>query len=351
MPNFMKITPDKHGMSGAPAVVPLSRRAGSTGLLALAFLAGTVALGPATAFAQTKFPTKPIRIIVPYGPGGVGDLTMRLLGQQWSKMSGQPVVIENKPGAGGRRAMKIVLDAAPDGHTLGVAGNGQSISASLYKKPAYDLMKDFSPVSVVATFDMHLTVKGDSKLKTMKDIVEAARKSPGKLNFGTVLPGSTQNLSAHVLRLQEKLDVTIITYKTTPDLITAILRGDVDVGFDFYAALAGVIQDKKVRIVATAGKKRTAHLPDVPTAIEAGFPYYVMQSWNGLVSKAGLSKDVAELASSQIKKALASPEVMEKAKKLGLGLEPSTPAEMTERFKESIARWKDVIEKAGIPKR
>ena len=333
------------------AIRRIARRARTAGLLTIAALTGTVALGATTACAQTKFPTKPIHIIVPYGAGGVGDLTMRLLGQQWSKSNGQPVVIENKPGAGGRRAMKIVLDATQDGHTLGVAGNGQSISASLYKKPAYDLLKDFVPVSVVATFDMHVTVKGDSKFKTMKDIVEAARKTPGKLNFGTVLPGSTQNLSAHVLKLNEKLDVSIITYKTTPSLITAILRGDVDVGFDFYAALAGVIKDNKVRIVATAGNKRTAHLPNVPTAIESGYPYYVMQSWNGLVSRAGTPMEVAKLASAQIKKALATPDVMAKAKQLGLGLEPSTPEEMTQRFKESIARWKEVIEKAGIPKR
>ncbi len=318
-------------------------------VLGVSIFAG--ALNISRASAQGNYPSKPVHIIVPYGPGGVADLTMRLLGQQMSKMTGQPVVIENKPGAGGRRAMKIVLDAPADGYLMGVAGNGQSISMSLYKKPAYDLLKDFSPISVVATFDILVAVKGESKFKTMREAVEAVRKNPGKMNFGTVLPGSTQNLSAHLLRLKEDLKVSVITYKTTPDLITAVLRDEVDVAFDFYAALAGVVGDNKLRVLATAGNKRTAYLPAVPTAKESGYPYYIMQSWNGLVTKAGLAKETANAASSAIKKALADPQVQERAKALGLGLEPGTPDEMTQLFKESIARWKEVIEKGNIPRR
>lgn len=247
--------------------------------------------------------------------------------------------------------MNMILDAPADGYMMGVAGNGQAISMSLFKKRPYDIVTDFSHVARVAAFDMHLTVNGDSPLKSMRDIVEAARKNPGKLNFGTILPGSTQNLAAHLLKQNENLSVSIITYKTSPDLITAILRGEIDVGFEFYASLAGTIKDNKLRVVATAGDERTAHLPDVPTAKESGFPTYVVQSWNGLATKAGLPVSVANFLSEKIKVALNNPKVLERAKELGLKLVPSTPTEMREQLEVDIARWAKVIDKAGIPKR
>src|SRR5215831_16843210 len=176
--------------------------------------------------AEPSFPVKPIHIFIPYGAGGVGDLTVRLLAQKLTERTKQQVVIENRPGAGGLLSAKGVLDAPPDGYTLGLFGNGQAISMSLFKSRPYNVLTDFSFVSITARFEMLLAVKANSPLKTLPDVVAAARKSPGKLNFGAVNPGSTQNLSAHLLKQVGELDVTIIPYKTTPDLITAILRGD-----------------------------------------------------------------------------------------------------------------------------
>jgi tripartite-type tricarboxylate transporter receptor subunit TctC len=314
----------------------------------LAAMVGTVANDCAR--AEPSFPGKPIRISIPFGAGGVADLTMRLLAQSLTERTRQQVVIENRPGAGGLISARAVLDAPPDGYTLAVIGNGQAIAMSLFKAWPYNVLIDFTFVSITARFEMLLAVRVDAPLKSLQDVVTAARKDPGKLNFGAVNPGSTQNLSAHLLKQVGGLDVTIIPYKTTPDLITAILRSDVDVGFDYYAALQPVIVDNKVRIVATSGEERNLLLPNVPTARESGFPEYVVTSWNGLASAAGLSTDVLAILNGQINAALSDPTLRATASKLGMDARGSTPEQMRDRMAADIKKWAAVIEKAGIEK-
>ena len=220
------------------------------------------------------YPTKPVRVFVPYGPGGVGDLTMRLLADKLSQELKQQFVIENRPGAGGIVAMTEVLRAPADGYTLGEMGNGQAISMSLFNKLPYDVLKDFTQISVAASFEMLLAVPDNSPYKTLKDLVDAAQKNPGKLNLGAINPGSTQNLSAHLFRAGDGCRLTPSSpYRTTPDLVTALLRGDVDLGFDFLRrAAAGDRSPAKLRIIATSGEERDPLLKDVPTAKESGFP-------------------------------------------------------------------------------
>lgn len=310
----------------------------------------TVGLGTGIARAEPNFPIKPIHISIPYGAGGVADLTMRLLAQKLTERTKQQVVIENRPGAGGLLSAKAVLEAPPDGYTLGVIGNGQAIATSLFKTRPYDVLTDFAFVSITARFEMLLAVRTDSRLKTLPDVVASARNNPGRLNFGAINPGSTQNLSAHLLKQVSGVDVTIIPYKTTPDLITAILRGDVDVGFDFYAALQPVIIDNKVRIVASSGEERNPLLRNVPTARESGFPQYIVTSWNGLASAAGLPADVLTALNGHINAALSDPDLQAAASKLGMDARGSTPEEMRERMAADIRKWAAVIEKAGIAK-
>jgi len=316
--------------------------------VSLAAIVGTVALD--RAWSGPSFPAKPIRISIPYGAGGVADLTMRLLAQKMTERTKQQVVIENRPGAGGLLSAQAVLEAPPDGYTLGVIGNGQAIAMSLFKARPYNVLTDFTFVSITARFEMLLAVNVDSPFKTLQDVVTAARRDPGKLNFGAVNPGSTQNLSAHLLKQVSGLDVAIIPYKTTPDLITAILRSDVDVGFDFYAALQPVILDNKVRIVATSGEERNPLLHNVPTAKESGFPEYIVTSWNGLAAPAGLPADVLTSLNGQINAALSDPLLLGTASKLGLDARGSTPEEMRDRMAADFQRWAAVIEKAGIQK-
>jgi tripartite-type tricarboxylate transporter receptor subunit TctC len=314
----------------------------------LAAIVGTVANDCAR--AEPGFPAKPIRISIPFGAGGVADLTMRLLAQTLTERTKQQVVIENRPGAGGLLSAKAVLEAPPDGYTLAVIGNGQAIAMSLFKARPYNVLTDFTSVSITARFEMLLAVKADSPLQTLQDVVTAARKNPGKLNFGAINPGSTQNLSAHLMKQVSGLDVTIIPYKTTPELITGILRSDVDVGFDYYAALQSVIIDNKVRIVATSGEERNPLLHNVPTAKESGFPDYVVTSWNGLASAAGLPTDVLAALNGHINAALSDPALRATATKLGMDARGSTPEQMRDRMAADIKKWAAVIEKGGIEK-
>src|SRR3989441_5600541 len=317
-------------------------------VLSLTAIAGAVGAGVVR--AEPSFPAKPIHIFIPYGAGGVADLTMRLLAQKLTERTKQQVVIENLPGAGGLLSAKAVLDAPPDGYSLGVIGNGQAIGMSLFKTRPYHVLTDFTFVSMTARFEMLLAVKADSPFKTLQDVVAAARKNPGKLNFGAINPGSTQNLSAHLLKQVSGLDASIIPYKTTPDLITAILRGDVDVGFDFYAALQPVIVDNKVRIVATSGEERNPLLRDVPTAKESGIPEYVVTSWNGLAAAAGMPAETLAILNQHINAALSDPNLLATASKLGMDARGSTPDEMRNRMAADIKKWAAVIEKAGIEK-
>jgi tripartite-type tricarboxylate transporter receptor subunit TctC len=275
---------------------------------------------------------------------------MRLLAQTLTERTKQQVVIENRPGAGGLLSAKAVLEAPPDGYTLAVIGNGQAIAMSLFKARPYNVLTDFTFVSITARFEMLLAVKADSPLQTLQDVVTAARKNPGKLNFGAINPGSTQNLSAHLMKQVSGLDVTIIPYKTTPELITGILRSDVDVGFDYYAALQPVIIDNKVRIVATSGEERNPLLHNVPTAKESGFPDYVVTSWNGLASAAGLPTDVLAALNGHINAALSDPALRATATKLGMDARGSTPEQMRDRMAADIKKWAAVIEKGGIEK-
>jgi putative tricarboxylic transport membrane protein len=316
--------------------------------LFLMAVAGT--LGPDIVQAQPNFPAKPIHISIPYGAGGVADLTMRLLAQKLTERTKQQVVIENRPGAGGLLSAKAVLDARPDGYTLGVIGNGQAIAMSLFKTRPYHVLTDFTFVSMTARFEMLLAVKADSPLKTLQDVIAAARKNPGKLNLGAINPGSTQNLSAHLLKQVSGVDIAIIPHKTTPDLITSVLRGDVDVGFDFYAGLQGVISDNQVRIIATSGEERNPLLRDVPTAKESGFPEYVVTSWNGLAAKAGMPAETLATLNQHINAALADPALLATASALGMDARGSTPAEMRERMAADVKKWAAVIDKAGIEK-
>jgi putative tricarboxylic transport membrane protein len=296
------------------------------------------------------YPTKPVRVFVPYGPGGVGDLTMRILADKLSDQVKQQFVIENRPGAGGIVAMTEVLRAPADGYTLGEIGNGQAISASLFNRLPFNVLTDFTPISVAASFKMLLAVPANSPYKSLGDIVDAAKKSPGKLNLGAINPGSTQNLSAHLFQQVTGADYAIVTYRTTPDLVTALLRSDVDLGFDYYAGFAGEIADDKIRIIATSGEERDPLLKDVLTAKESGFPQYVVTSWNGVAARKGVPPEVVATLNAAINRALSLSDLQEKARGLGMQARGSTPQEMGERLASDVAKWRDVIDKAGVPK-
>jgi len=310
------------------------------------------ALGLATsAFAATDYPTRTVRIIVPYGAGGIADVTMRLAAQKLSEKLGQQFIVDNRPGAGGVVGARAAASAAPDGYTLAMIGGGLTIAKSLFKSLPYDLVDDFVPISTTASYGLVIVAKADSGLKTVGDIIAAAKKKPGKLNFGTINPGSNQHLAAELFRSMAQVDVTMIPHKTTPDLITALLRGDIDVVFEYEAGLGAMMTDPRVAVVAYTGPQRIAHLPGVPTVAEGGLPGYDVTSWNGLAAPKGTPHEIVEMLSREVTAAVEQPDVRDAMAKFGMEARGSTSGELAARIKVDIAKWADVIEKAGIAKK
>jgi tripartite-type tricarboxylate transporter receptor subunit TctC len=299
---------------------------------------------------SSGYPIKPIRLLVPFGAGGVGDTTMRLLATKLSENVKQQIVIDNRPGAGGIVSMMEALRAPADGYTLAQMGNSQAIGMSLFSNLRYDLLKDFAPISVAGSFAILLAVPDRSPYKSLQQLVDDARKNPGRINLGAINPGSTQNLSAHLFQQITGIDCTIVPYRTTPDLVTALLRGDIDLGFDYFAALQSVTGPDKVRIIATTGDNRDPLLTDVPTVKEGGFPTYVVTSWNGIGARAGVPPQITQYLNVEINRALSAPDLQEKFRLLGIDPSGTTPEEMWDRMARDARKWRDVIEKAGIPK-
>jgi tripartite-type tricarboxylate transporter receptor subunit TctC len=291
-----------------------------------------------------------VRVILPFGAGGVADLTMRLLGQKLGEKWGQQVVIENRPGAGGTLAYQQLLATPPNGYAMSVTGNASAIAMSILKNPPYDALADFTHISVVASFELLLATRRDAPFTTVAGLIEYSKNNPGKLNLGAINPGSTLNLSAHLFKMMTGIDAQIVTYRTTPDMITAILRGDVDLGFDYYAAFKGPLSDNQIRIIAVAGEQRNPLLPGVPTAEESGLPKFVVITWNALSAPAGLPEDILKRLNRDVNVALTDATLQEKAGPFGMTLKGSTPEAMRARMANDIKRWAEVIEKAGIPK-
>jgi tripartite-type tricarboxylate transporter receptor subunit TctC len=291
-----------------------------------------------------------VQLIVPYGAGGIADVGMRILADRLAGRLKQQFVVENRPGAGGIVAAKAGAAAAPDGYTVLMTGNNNAISAALFRSLPYNILSDFASTSTVSFFDLLIVARAGSPLKSVQDLIATARARPGKLNIGTINPGSTQNLAAELFKSTADIKATIIPFRTSPDMAAALLRGDLDVAFEFYAAIQGQIADNKVVALASTGPRRTPYLPAVPTVQESGIKDFEVASWNGISVPAATPAAVIRVLTQAINDVLPNPDVQEKASKLGMEMRGSTPEAMTARMKSDIAKWQAVIEKAGIPK-
>ncbi len=313
-------------------------------LLCLTMLA---AAGPAA--AQGAFPERPIRIILAFGPGGLADVTFRLVAEKLTPLVGKQVIVENMPGAGGIAAARAALAAKPDGHTLLVTTNGTAVSIGLFKHLPYDPLKDLQSVSLVGFFDLLVLVKNDSKYQALKDLLADAKANPGKLNFATINPGSTQNLSAELFKSVAGVDAPIVPFKTSPEAFTALIGGNVDVVFEAYAAAKPLVTSGRMRALASTGERRYGYLPEVPTAIESGLPAYEVSGWNALSAHAGVPKDVVAFLNRHINTVLAMPDVKARMLEFGILASGGAPEELQARFVKDAAKWAAVIKKAGIP--
>jgi tripartite-type tricarboxylate transporter receptor subunit TctC len=316
-----------------------------------AALLAAAALIAGSSLAESHYPDHPVALIVPYGPGGVADVGMRLLGQQLGDRLHQQFVIENKPGPGAIVAAEAALQAASDGYTTLMTGNNNAIAEALFNKLPYNILTDFKSVSTASFFDLLILTRPGSPYKSLHDLIAAATANPGKINIGTIVPGSTQNLGAQLFLTTAGVKATIVTFRTSPDMANALMRGDIDVEFEFYAAVHGLLDGKKLVALASTGAKRTVYLPDVPTAIESGIKDYEVVSWNGLAVSAKTPDAIIAQLNAAMKEVIPEPAIQDRAKQMGMAMRWSTPDEMTARMKADIAKWGAVIAKAGIPKR
>ncbi|MDB5899770.1 MAG: hypothetical protein JWP22_3864 [Ramlibacter sp.] len=302
--------------------------------------------------AQAKWPARPIRIVVPFGAGGVADLTARAVGQKLSEQIGQSVIIENKPGAGGVSAGDVVRNADADGTTLLLMSNGTAVSAGMFSKLPFDAQKDFAPISLLGTFDIAVVVAENSRFKNLGELLAEAKAKPGKLNIATIAVGSTQNLAAELFKTTAGVDFQVVPFNGTPAVITAMRGGQVDAAVEIVAGMKGQLTSKAVRALATFGEKRSDDLPGVPTASETGGSLKGLHiaSWNALAAPAKTPKEIVDRLNAELKKALASPDLKKKLDELSVEPKSSSPEQLASLLASEIKRWSGVIEHAKIPK-
>jgi tripartite-type tricarboxylate transporter receptor subunit TctC len=301
------------------------------------------------AAAAQSFPSKPIRVIVPFGPGGVADITARVVAPKLSEGLGQQLVIENKPSAGGVVAGQEVARAEPDGHTLLLVNNGTAVSQALFNKLPYDPAQ-LEMISTIGYFPLVIMADPKSPFKGVQDVIAEARKNPGKLNAGTIGIGSTQNLAAELFKSSTGANFQIIPYKATGEVVGAAKSGDAAVIFEILAPMTSHIKSGNLRALAVTSAKRFPSLPEVPTAIESGVQGYDVASWNGLAAPAKTPRAVIERIQQEVVKAVASPDVQKRFAELGVEGRASTPEELTKFFAAESQRWSQVVERAKIPK-
>jgi tripartite-type tricarboxylate transporter receptor subunit TctC len=322
--------------------------------LARAFVMVLVLLGLALpqrqSSAQTKYPNKAVRIVLPFAAGGVADITARVIAEKLGGKLGGRFYIENQPGAGGIAAARTVISSPRDGHTLALLSNGTAVSVSLFNNLPYDPLRDFHPISSLGFFDFVFATTPESEFKTLADFIAAAKAKPGALNIGTINVGSTQNLSAELFKTAAGIDFTIIPYRGTPELLVSTMQGNLALMIDSYSSMKGNLIDKKIRALASSGSVRSESTPDMPTLRESGVPDYDVVSWNALFAPAGTPPEIIKTLNGALQEILAEADVRKRLLELGIEARASTPEEILIRLKSDIEKWRKVIEKAGIQK-
>ena len=316
-------------------------------LAATLALASASAIVPSTATAQ-DYPSRPARIVLGFAPGGVADLTSRLLAQQLGERTGQPFLVDNRPGAGGIIAAETVAKAAPDGYTLLLITNGNAAAVTLMKALPYDPVKDFAMIAPLASFELVILTGRNSPIGSIKDILNLARTAPQKLNLGSINIGSTQHLATELFRAQTGLPMNAVTYKGTPALVAALQGDEVQVGFEVLGPVLTQITGGALRAIAVTAGKRFEGLPNVPTAVESGMPQYNVTAWNGVAAPARTPRAIVNRINTEINAAIARPEMRRRMAELAVTPTGGTPEDMSKLLSSEIRRWGDVVTQAKI---
>jgi tripartite-type tricarboxylate transporter receptor subunit TctC len=317
--------------------------------LALSLLAIAWAIAAGTAFAQDKWPQKPVTYIVPFPPGGTTDILARAIALKLGPALGTTIVVENKPGAGGNIGSDFVAKARPDGYTiLGGTISSHAINPSIYKSMPYDAVKSFQPITLIGTNANVLVVGAASPYKSVQDVIAAAKAKPGSISFASAGNGTSQHLSGELFKSLAGIQMEHVPYKGSGPAIQDVMAGHVPLMFDTTVVAAPHIQSGKVRALAVTSTKRVGSLPNVPTMAESGVKGYEIVSWQGIFAPAGTPKEVVQRLNAEVVKILAMPDVRERL--AGLGLDPvgNTPDEFAAFQKGEIAKWAKVVKEAKI---
>jgi len=303
---------------------------------------------PPTSAAEGKYPDRPIRYVVPFAPGGPTDILSRAFAEPLSNALGTPVVVDNRGGAGGVVGTEIVARAAPDGYTLMIGHVGtHAINPALYGKVNYDPVRDFQPITQVATWPLALSVHPSVPAKNLKELIALARAKPGTLNFASAGTGGPTHLAAELFKSGAKIDIVHVPYKGNAAALTDLVSGQVQMMFSNLLTSGPFIKAGKLRALAVSTGKRSASAPDIPTVAEAGVPGYDMTPWYGVLAPAGLPRPLLTRLNGELVRIVASPELRDRFGSQGIDLVSSTPEAFAALIRAEIPRWKAIVKESG----
>ena len=315
-------------------------------ILVRAGFGAAVLLASLAASAQ-PYPGKPLRYVVPYAPGGGTDILARALAPKLSEALGQPVMVENRAGAGGNIGAELVAKATPDGYTILMGANTMPINASLQKLP-FDLLADFAPIAMLASAPMVLVVHPSVRSSSVKELIAEARAAPGRLNYSNAGNGTPQHLAAALFSQMAGVDITHIVYKGGGPAVSDLVGGQTQVAFLTMSAVKAHISGGKLKALAVAPARRSQTMPELPTVAEAGVPGYEMDLWYGVYAPANVSRDVVTRLNTEFNRAMAAPDIKERLSTLGYEAWTGRPELLAEQTRRDLAKYAEVVKKGNI---
>ncbi len=326
----------------------MSRHKAATEFLVKFIGSAALTLLSASAIAQSEsYPSKPIRLIVPYAAGGNGDVVSRILSAKMGPALGQQLVIDNRGGAGGNIGAEIAAHSPADGYNIVLGTNTHAINMSLYSKPGYDLVRDFAPISLVSSAPMVLMVHPSVPVRNVRELIALAKSRPGKLNYGSGGSGSSPHIIMELLKTQAGIDLVHVPYKGVAQSTTDLMAGNIQVMFNATSTALEHIRAKRVKALGISSAKRSPLAPDLPTIAESGLPGFEASIWQGVLAPAGTPNAIVEKLNREIGAALASADVKKQFFAAGVEAMPSTPAQFRSYIESEIAKWAKVIKASG----
>lgn len=316
-------------------------------LLSLALCAAAAAWAPAQSLAQGAYPARPIQFVVPYAPGGNGDIVARIVSGRLAPVLGQPIVVDNRAGVGGNIGAEYVAKQAPDGYTIMLGTNTHAINMSLYAKVNYDFARDFAPISMMSSAPLVLIINPSVPARSVKELIAYSRANPGKLNYGSGGSGSSGHIAAELFKSLSGADMVHVPYKAVAQYMTDLIGGQVQVAFNASTTSVAMAASGKVIALGVTSPGRSELAPGMPTVAEMGVPGYDFTIWQGILAPAGTPGAIVNRLNKELVALLGTPEIKEQFKKQGADAAPSTPEAFGAYIRSEIPKWAKVVKASG----